>query len=131
MISISVQVVDGPRKGRLVFENFNVVNSSVTAQAIGRAQLGRLCTALGLPALRHESELCMKPFIGTVAIEEGKNGYPDKMKITGYAPVGTVQVQTSVAAQPVQAAPVQIGIRKPWMKASAVPAAEAASDIPY
>src|SRR5262245_2860438 len=79
------EVIEGPYKGRLVFENFNLVNANPKTVEIAKAQLSALCHAVGkLTAVRDSSELHNLPFIATVGIEPAKNGYPAKNRIKKY-----------------------------------------------
>lgn len=84
-----IQVVEGQYKGRKIWQNYNMVNANADAVRIGKAQFASLCLAMGVPAPRHLSELCNKPFRITF-------GKPRQNEFTGnedsvikkYDPVG-------------------------------------------
>lgn len=57
-----IDVVEGPYKGKKIWQNYNVVNSNADAVQIGKAQFASLCLAMGVPSPRHLSELCNRPF---------------------------------------------------------------------
>ena len=100
--AVKFQVLDGPYKGRLVFDNWTYQNQSEVAQNIGRGKITSLSKAVGFKegqVVRDTNDLCNKPVIGVVKIQEGKGEYGDKNVIQAFKAV------TKVAALSKKAAP--------------------------
>jgi len=82
-----IQVLDGPYKGMVVFEKFNLKNDNETAVRMARAKLAKLCLAVGVPQPRSYSELMNKPFRATFGKPTDFNG-EDQSNIKAFDPVG-------------------------------------------
>jgi hypothetical protein len=99
MIAATFEVASGKFTGRKIWNNFNIHNSSDTAQRIGREQVAAWARAAGKPNANSFDELLERKFKAVVDIEVGKNGYSDKNKIVGYmsdAPAKATPKQTSI-----------------------------------
>lgn len=101
-IAAEISVADGPYKGRIVFHNFNVENSSEKAQNIGLAQLSALSHAVGNLIWTETAQLCNVVFRGRVVKEEAQNGYPEKNKMMAFKHVNdpTAGKPTNATAAP-------------------------------
>jgi hypothetical protein len=84
MIKAKFEVAKGEHMGRLLWQNFNIVNASETAQRIGRQQIVAWATACGKPNADDTDKLLGKPFAASVDIEPAKNGYKASNKIKAF-----------------------------------------------
>lgn len=65
-------VLDGPFKGRKVFDGFNYIHSSAKAQEIAQQQISAICHATGVIQLADVQLLFNHPFELQVGIEAGR-----------------------------------------------------------
>ena len=112
MLKLSMQIVDGAHKGRKIWDNLNLINSSTTAVEIAQRNLGSICKAIGVASVTESAVLHNKPFKAFVGIEIGTNGYSDKNRVKKYdhRPLGggvtpAPQVQAAPQAAATSAAP--------------------------
>ncbi len=122
-VNVGLQVVDGPGKGKYVWDKFNIVNQSVGAQAIGREKLDKLGAAAGIPTLRACSEFIGKIVDARVKVQKGnpeENDFAD-FRAVGSQEYGTPEQATTPAprTQPQQqqqpkTAPATNAM--PWMR---------------
>jgi hypothetical protein len=84
MIKAKFEVAKGEHTGRLLWQNFNIVNASETAQRIGRQQIVAWATACGKPNADDTDKLIGKPFAASVDIDPAKNGYKASNKIKAF-----------------------------------------------
>lgn len=114
-IKVKFEVVKGEHAGRLLWQNFNVVNPNPKAQQIGRQQLVAWAAACGKADADDTDKLLEKPFRADVTIEKGTGGYKDSNRIRAF-------LFESAGEAPKAAAP------KPAAKAAApAPASKAAN----
>lgn len=115
MIVLKVDVVDGPHKGRKIFENLNIVNPNETAVEIAKSTLANVCRAVGVLHPKDTSELHNKPMRIWVSVVPEKDGYPPSNKIKKW--------ESLTAAAPASApTPTAPAGSKPWEKKAAAPA---------
>lgn len=81
MLVLKYQIMDGQYIGSVLTDRINIVNSSDTAQKIGRSQLKSVCDAIGHKGLLENSaQLHGKPYSVKVAVVEFEsNKEPGKM----------------------------------------------------
>lgn len=65
------EVLDGPYKGRKLWDRINVENPNATCQEIGQRALSAVCHATGVLRLSHSSQLLHRPVMLTVVVKEG------------------------------------------------------------
>jgi hypothetical protein len=104
LLAIEMEIIDGPAKGRKLWENLNLVNPNPQAQEIAQRTLSAICHAVGRLQVSDSEELHFKPMIASVEVEpEGpdRNGIIRKAKniIKGYTANG---VNIAPAFQPQQ-----------------------------
>lgn len=87
--AFTFEIIEGEFKGRNIWNNFNMMNSAACME-IGHREYKRLHDAVGKGATESPNELLNIPFIGTLKIEKGTNGYKDKNQIKTYKPDGVV-----------------------------------------
>lgn len=115
MIKVKFEVVSGEFKGRWLWNNFNVVNKSEKAQAIGRQQLVMWAAACGKPDADDTDKLLEKPFNATVGIEAGTGNYKDSNRIKVFL-VPEAEKKAPAAAKPATPAakPAAAKTANPW-----------------
>jgi hypothetical protein len=116
MITAKFEVVKGEHAGRLLWQNFNIVNASETAQRIGRQQIVAWATACGKPNADDTDKLLGKPFAASVDIDPAKNGYKASNKIKAF-----------LISQDDDAAPAKKAPAAPKTAPKAAPAAKGAN----
>lgn len=100
-INMRYEVITGAKQGRNIFENLNVVNSNEKAQLIAYQTLAKICKAIGIEKAIDTNDFIGKRMIVKTKIEEGKDGYGPKNKVTAYAPVsGSQTTQRSAPSAP-------------------------------
>lgn len=136
MLKLTHEVLDGACKGRRVFSNINIQNSSAEAERIGQSQLSALCHAVNVLDLRESSMLHMIPLRMRVSIRPAgpdKQGVPRdaQNEVKGYEAAGNgapAQAQAPAfqrpGAQPAFQAPSQPAApaapaAAPWARRSA------------
>lgn len=116
-LSMTFQILDGEKTGRMVFHDITIRNDNPIAEKIGREQLASLCKAVGLTHVGDTTELHERPMQIRVAIREDKTGqYEPRNEIKGFMPAG--KAPSNSYAQP--SAPQQ-----PQTQAAAAPWARA------
>lgn len=99
LVKLKLQIIEGPAKGRTIFDNINVVNRSPDAQAIGRARLKKVCEAVGRPVVSDSSELHDIPVGITIAVKKKTDGSGDFTNdIKKYIPRSQMSLSTSAPA---------------------------------
>jgi len=98
-IKLTWEILDGPFAGRLVFENYNYINSSAQAAEIGQRDFASACRALGRPNVTDTEQLHAIPAIIKLKIQPGKDGYAPQNKIAKYSPVSAGIAQPPAAQQ--------------------------------
>jgi len=116
MITAKFEVVKGEHAGRLLWQNFNIVNKSPTAQSIGRGQIVAWAHACGKPNADDTDKLIGKPFAASVGIDPAKNGYKASNKIKAF-----------LISQDDDAAPAKKAPAAPKTAPKAAPAAKGAN----
>lgn len=124
-LNLTLEVLDGPYKGRILFDRLNLVNSSAKTVEIAQRQLSQLCHAIGVLRVADSTELHNRPMVAKVGIETGNQKpsggkYEDKNKIKSYRPAtGSTPVAVpagATAPTPAPAARPAAGGMPPWAK---------------
>ena len=132
-LQFTLEVLDGPFKGRKIWDRMNLKNQNQTAVDIANRQLAAMCRAVGVIKPRESAELHNKPLLATVAVEvddrkresnvikkyEALSGATHTMQPTTPA-VGMVTGQAQSAPPPwggsAQRAPSTPSSTPPWQK---------------
>ena len=70
-LKLTYQIIDGPLKGRKLFENLNIENANNQAQEIARKSLNSIALAVGIKTvIRDSTELHNKPLKIDVKVKE-------------------------------------------------------------
>ena len=97
-LALELQVLDGPFRGRKLFDRLNIWNPSAKAVEIAKGTLSAICRAVGVLTPGDSSQLHDKPLSVKVVVTRDVQ-YGDKNEIKAYRKVGEVAAnQASVAA---------------------------------
>lgn len=102
-LQFTLEIVDGPHRGRRLFDRLNLKNKNETAVKIAQGTLSAICRAVGVMRPKKSEELHGKPMRITVDVEErndkkgqfnnrikkyeAANAAPSQPVVTGGAPV--------------------------------------------
>jgi len=67
-LQLTMEVIDGPRKGAKLWARLNLVNPNPTAVEIARVELGAICRAVGVIKPNDSAELHNKPLLVSVKV---------------------------------------------------------------
>jgi len=102
-LQLVFEVVDGPHKGRRVWERLNLVNPNQTAVEIARQTLSAICRAVGVLQPRDSAQLHSIPLTVKVKVKEYNGDYTNEIsgykKLSGSSPVARAAVAEPVAQQ--------------------------------
>lgn len=114
-LQLELEVMDGPYKGRKVWDRLNLDNPNEKAVQIAKAQFAALCTAVGVPTPQDSSQLHNRPVIAKVRVSPARDGYDASNDVKGYKAIGGAPAQAAApAAPPAAAGAADTG--KPWEK---------------
>jgi hypothetical protein len=108
---VEIDVLDGPYKGRKLFDRLNLVNANPQTVEIAQRTLSAICHATGRMQVQDSEELHLIPFIADVQVQPPKNGYGESNKVRyrplepANAPQGA-RAAAGQAPQGMRAAPV-------------------------
>jgi len=102
-LNIEMVIIDGPYKGRKLWDILNLWNKNPEAVEIAKGTLSSICRAIDVLTPSDTSELHNKPLIVSVAIKPAADGYDEKNKISAYKkrPVGMEAAAIQQAQTPV------------------------------
>jgi hypothetical protein len=103
-LQVEIDVLDGPYKGRKLFDRLNLVNANPVTVEIAQRTLSAICHATGRMQVQDSEELHLIPFIADVQVLPPKNGYGESNKVR-YLPLNGGAKQA--APQPARTAPSQ------------------------
>lgn len=84
MLVFEYTIIGPSYANRKVWSQHNVQNPSAEAERIGREQVKAIAAAVGVMRPTDSVELHGKPMTITIAIEKGKDGYPDRNVVRGW-----------------------------------------------
>lgn len=117
MLRLTWDVLDGPMKGRKLFDRINIANQNPKAEEIGQRQLSTLCHAVGVLQLKDTTQLHGRACTLRVAIRKDESGqYGDQNEVKDYralegaqrpapAPAAAAAPAPATPAAPAKAAP--------------------------
>ena len=82
-LQLVLEVIEGPYKGRKVWDRLNLVNPNVTAVEIGQRALSQICHAINHLNLTDTVELHGKPMIAKLVVKQSP-GYDDSNEVKEY-----------------------------------------------
>lgn len=119
-LQLTLEVIDGPMKGRKLWDRLNLVNSNTTAVEIAQRALSQICHAVNVMTPQDSHELHGKPLVATVATKD-EPGYGVRNEVKKYGAMNGAQ-PAAMAAQPAAvpaAAPTAAGPQvsaSPWAR---------------
>lgn len=127
-LHLEMDVLEGPYKGRKLFDRLNLVNANTQAVEIAQRTLSAICHATGRMQVQDSEELHLIPFLAVVQVQPPKNGYGESNKVryqplerTAAAPqAAPVSNPAAPAAVPaLQASPASGGFKSaPWKRSA-------------
>lgn len=115
-LALELTIIAPTGAGRKVWQNITLKNANAQAESIGQAQLSSLCRAVGIPVLKDSDQLFQKIVRVRLGIEKGKDGHPDRSKVTMWEAVGTPQPAAGAARPAANAAAAAPAKKAPWQK---------------
>lgn len=117
-LELVLQVVDGPAKGRKVWDRLNLSNPNTVAVDIAQQTLSAICHAVGVLKVSDSTQLHNLPMIVKLKVKQGENGPMNECK--GYKAlkagvVGSVGTVTPSAPSTAPSAPAV----PPWQRKTA------------
>lgn len=86
ILKFEAVVLDGPNKGYVLYDHFNIVNQNDTATKIGNGMLSLLANAIGVPVFTDTVQLHNRAFLGKVRTTADA-GYGPKNEFVKFLPV--------------------------------------------
>jgi len=87
-LQMILEVIDGPLKGRKVWDRLNLVNPNNTAVEIAQRQLSALCHATGVMSVTDSAQLHNIPVVARIAYKPAEGSYGATNEVKGYKPTG-------------------------------------------
>ena len=118
---LMLDILEGPYKGRKVFDQLNLVNQNTTTVEIAQRALSAICHATGKLQVADSEELHLIPMTIQVTVKPPKNGYGERNAIRYLVPADGAPAAASTKSQPApaaatgSAAPAKIA-SAPWNK---------------
>jgi hypothetical protein len=119
---LELDVLEGPCRGRKLFDRLNLVNANPQTVEIAQRTLSAICHATGRLQVQDSEELHLIPLIADVQVQPPKNGYGESNKVR-YVPIDRAAKpaapQPARPASPPQArpaAPAAAFTSAPWKR---------------
>ena len=109
-LSLKWQVLEGPFKGRIVFQNLNLRNNNKQAVDIAKAQLSAVCRAINTMQPKSVYELQNKPCVLKIVLKKRKDTNENENRITKW-----MSIEDAAKDSP-QAASTTATDKAPWEK---------------
>ena len=84
-LQLTLQVVEGEYKNRLIFDRLNIQNQNSVAQQIAQKALSSICRAVGVMHPKDSEELHDKPFSVKIGIRPASGEYGESNIVKGYS----------------------------------------------
>ena len=115
-LELRFEIVDGKHKGRLLFENLNLIRvgkteKDATTTKIAQQRLKMICEAVGKTHVKDSAELHNKPMLINVVIEAGNGNYKDRNAIKTFKALGPIAAPAAPDAPPSDDTPAGV---MPW-----------------
>lgn len=97
LLQLTLKILEGDHKGRLLWVRLNIRNANEIAQRIAEEELAAICDAIRHPRKVVDSvTLHGKPMRVKVDVEPAKDGQPARNIVKGYEPLGGAAVPTAI-----------------------------------
>jgi hypothetical protein len=100
---LELDVLEGPCRGRKLFDRLNLVNGNPQTVEIAQRTLSAICHATGRMQVQDSEELHLIPLLADVRVQPPKNGYGETNRIR-YLPLESAQKPAPAPAAPVRSA---------------------------
>ena len=98
MLQLTLKIVEGDHKGRLLWTRLNIRNANEVAQRIAEEELAAICDAIRHPRKVTDSvTLHGKPMRVKVDVEPAKEGQPARNIVKGYEPLAGAAAPATAA----------------------------------
>ncbi|MBW7057639.1 DUF669 domain-containing protein [Paracoccus bogoriensis] len=120
---LMLEILEGPHKGRRVFDQLNLVNPNPITVEIAQRTLSAICHATGRLQVSDSEELHLIPMTIQVGVKPPKDGYGERNTIRYLVPETPAQATaprpsaTPPASAPAQPAPARPATA-PWNRRS-------------
>jgi len=139
MLTLTLEVVEGPFERRKLWDRLNIVNQNPEAQRIAQQSLRGLCLSIGLNDLKDTEQLHFKPFYAQVTVQQDKSGqygpqnrvrYMDPSAASGKPPAGKPAPTAARGSAAPNGNPA--AAQKPWAQPRAsAPDPKMNDDVPF
>lgn len=118
MLKLTLEILDGQYKGRLVWDRLNLVNNNPQAVEIAYRTLSAICHAAGVIDCQDSSQLHGRPMVAKIKVKPGDDRYDPSNEVRAYSAANAAQPQTAapIAPAPVATAPADTAT-PPWKRA--------------
>ena len=116
---LEMDVLEGPYRGRKLFDRLNLVNPNSQTVKIAQGTLSAICRATRRMLVQSAEELHMIPFLAVVQVQPPKNGYGETNKVR-YPPLEAAPSAPPPTTTPTpQSAPAAGGFTTaPWKRST-------------
>ena len=111
-LQLEFEVIDGPHKGRKLWDRLNLNNPSEVAVKIARATLSAICRAVGILQPKDSCELHDLPLVCKVRVEKRTDTDEPTNVIKGY------RARRTAAAAPAVTQSAAPGSTPPWQRSA-------------
>ncbi|MFQ5733104.1 MAG: DUF669 domain-containing protein [Planctomycetaceae bacterium] len=125
-LELELEVIDGPFKGRKLWDRLNLHNPNETAVKIAKGTLSTICRAVGVERVADSCELHDRPLICKVRVEKRIDIDDFTNVVKGYKKRPNAPSAAPAPAAP--AAPAPVPSTPPWQRPAPVAAATPAGD---
>jgi hypothetical protein len=84
MLTLELEVMDGPYQRRHFWDRLNLVNSNPQAVEIAQRQLSAICHAVGVLKVSDSEQLHFKPMTVSVKVRPAQGEYQARNEVGGY-----------------------------------------------
>ena len=99
-LQLTLQVVEGEYKNRLIFDRLNIQNPNSVAQQIAQKALSSICRAVGVMHPKDSEELHDKPFSVKIGIRPASGEYGESNIVRGYSSLSSSPVKKGSGKKP-------------------------------
>lgn len=109
LLWLEMEVLDGPQRGRKIWDRLNLANPSQQTVEIAQRQLSAICHAVGQIQVSDSEQLHFRPVLVTLVVEpDSRDAHlpveerRKQNKVKGYSPAGGVAAPQQAAPPPQQ-----------------------------
>lgn len=106
-LQLTLEVIDGPCRGRKMWDRLNLQNPNQQAVEIAQRSLSQICHAVGVLQVNDSAELHDKPMVARVKVRPARGQYPESNEVSQYKPAGPAPANRVSANQPAANQPPQ------------------------